>query len=83
MNGRSASIQPTMNVDTSVKTLNTQASLKCSKVDEIIYHDFQNNKSWSATTTAPYTTSFDEGLIVTEMSRMDLDDCKKVGESTF
>ncbi len=40
MKDHSTSIQPTMNVNTSVKTLNTQASLKCSKVDEISYHDF-------------------------------------------
>ncbi len=58
MKGHSASIQPTMNLDTSAKTLSTQTSLKCSEVDEIIYHDFiWNNKSWSATPTAPYTTS--------------------------
>ncbi len=38
-------IQPTMNLDTSANTSNTQASLMCSEVDEILHHDFfQNNK---------------------------------------
>ncbi len=34
MKGHSAPIQPTNNLDTSAKTLNTQANLKCSKVDK-------------------------------------------------
>ncbi len=73
-----------MNLGISAKTLKTQESLKCSKVDDIIYHDFfRNNKSWLATPTAPYTTSFSERLIVAEMIRMDFYDCKQVGESIF
>ncbi len=63
MKDHSASMQPTMNLDTSARTLNTQASLKCSEVNKFFHHDFfLKNLCWSPTSTVPCTTSFGEGL---------------------
>ena len=57
-------MQPTMNMETSSKTLNTQAYLKAKEIEVIIYHDYHfSDKTWSQYPTAPYTTTVAEGII--------------------
>ncbi len=66
----SAPMQPTMNLDTSSKTLNLQANLKAREVEEIIFNDYHySDKTWSSLPTTPYTTTFAEGIINGIMKR--------------
>ncbi len=44
----SAPMQPTMNMATSSKALNIQASLKSKEIEEIIFNDYHyKEKTWS------------------------------------
>ncbi len=77
-------MQPTMNLDTSSKTLNLQANLKAREVKEIIFNDYHySNKTWSYLPTAPYTTTLAEGIINGIMKRLSLYECKRVDTSEF
>ena len=77
-------MQPTMNLDTSSKTLNLQAYLKAREVKEIIFNDYHySNKTWSSLPTAPYTTTFAEGIINGIMKQSSLYGCKQVDTSEF
>ncbi len=77
-------MQPTMNMDTSSKTLNTQASLKSKEIEEIIFNDYHyKDKTWSNWPTAPYTTNVAEGIIVSIMECSHLYWCKRVETYSF
>ncbi len=77
-------MQPTMNMDTSSKTLNTQASLKSKEIEEIIFNDYHyNEKTWSKWPTAPYTTTVVEGVIVSIMDCSQFYSCKRIGNTKF
>lgn len=77
-------MQPTMNMDTSAKTLDTQSSLKASEVEELIYYDYQHNKKlWSTSPSALFTTSLGESLIVTTNSQSRLYSCRRIGDAMF
>jgi len=63
MKNHSASLKPTMGMDFSTQTLNLQSDIKAAELEEIIFKDYKySNKKWSNTPTAPYTTTFAEGL---------------------
>ncbi len=80
----SAPMQPTMNLDTSSKTLNLQANLKAREVEEIIFNDYHySHKTWSSLPTAPYTTTLAEGIINGIMKRSLLYGCKRLDTSEF
>ncbi len=77
-------MQPTMNMDTSSKTLNTQASLKSKEIEEIIFKDYHyKDKTWSKSPTAPYTATVAEGIIVSIMECSHLYWCNKVETYSF
>jgi hypothetical protein len=84
MKSHSAPIQPTMNLDTAAKTLNTQTDLKSAELEEICYLDFQfPNKRWSTKPTAPYVTSFAEGLLKSVYDRSKKYEARRVGQREF
>ncbi len=77
-------MQPTMNMDTSLKTLNIQSNLKVNKIKEIIFQDYHYcEKTWSSLPTSPYTTTVAEGIIVGVMARASLYSCKRIHLSKF
>ncbi len=77
-------MQPTMNMDTSSKTLNIQSSLKVKEIEDIIYQDYHCcEKTWSSLPTSPYTTTVAEGIIVRIMSRVSLYSCKRIDLAKF
>ncbi len=77
-------MQPTMKMDTSSKTLNTQASLNSKEIEDIIFIDYHyNEKTWSKWPTAPYTTIVAEEIIVSIMDHSHLYSCKRVDTSSF
>ena len=80
----SAAMQPTMNLDTSAKALNTQADLKAAEIEDIVMRDFEKPvKNWSTTSTSQYVTTFAEGLLRSINERVHLYRSTRVGESTF
>ena len=57
-------MQPTINLDTSAKALNTQADLKAAEIEDIVMRDFEKPvKNWSTTSMSQYVTTFAEGLL--------------------
>ncbi len=77
-------MQPTMNMDTSAKTLNTQSSLKASEVEKIIYFDYHHkHKIWLSSPSSPFTTTFGESLIVNVNKRSSLYGLRCVGKFEF
>ena len=84
MKNHSASLKPTMGMDSSAQTLNLQSDIKAAQLEEIIFKDYKySNKKWSNTPTAPYTTTFGEGLIKEVYCRLPLYVSKRVDVSTF
>ena len=84
MKNHSAALKPTMGMDTSAHTLNLQSDIKAAEMDEIIFGDYKNSdKRWSSHPTAPYTTSFGEGLIKATYERSPLYTTRRVGDKSF
>lgn len=80
----SASMQPTMNMDASAKSLNLQANLKTLEVEENIYQDYHfSNKTWLTLPTASFTTTFAKGLLTAVMDQQKHNKCKRVGTNLF
>ncbi len=77
-------MQPTMNMDTSAKTLNTQSSLKASAVEEIIYFDYHHkHKTWSSSPSSLFTTTLGESLVVNINKRSSLYGLRCIGKFEF
>ncbi len=64
LKSHSASIQPTMDMDTSAKTINTQTYIKVAELDENIFREvYHRHKRWSDLPTAPYTVTKAEAIL--------------------
>ena len=73
-----------MNMDTSARAMSIQSHVKACELEEIASNDFRNkNKQWSNTPSAPYTTSFGEGLIVAVYARRHLYRVARIGQQKF
>ena len=77
-------MQPTMNVNTAAETLNLQTNVKVSGIEEMISNDYLNpDKRWSTNPSAPFLTSFGEGLVSAVYPRVDNYDALRVGARSF
>ena len=71
-------------MDTAAQTLNVQQDLKAEELSELVFGDFERtHKEWSNNPTAPYTTTFGEGLIKAVTDRVKLYTAIRVSESVF
>ena len=71
-------------MDTAAQTLNVQQDLKAEELSELVFGDFERtHKSWSNNPTAPYTTTFGEGLIKGVTDRVKLYTAIRVSEIVF
>ena len=71
-------------MDTSAKAMSIQSHVKACELEEIASNDFyKTNKRWSNTPSAPYTTSFGEGLIVAVYARRHLYRAARIGQRKF
>ena len=71
-------------MDTAAKTLNVQQDVQAELLSELVFGDFDRpHKSWSNNPTAPYTTTFGEGLIKGVTDRVKLYLVIRVSENEF
>ena len=87
MKAHSASIKPTMNMDTAANAINIQQDLKVAELNEIVFQEYNKpNKTWSNYPTSTFTTTFGEGImkqvhdhVLVHKNRS----AKRVGASSF
>lgn len=80
----STSMQQTMDMDTSTKTINTESCLKASKIGEIIYYNFQHkNKVWSKSHSSSSSTILGELLIVSNSIAHNLLSTYQIAKQSF
>ena len=71
-------------MDTASQTVNVQQDLKAAELSELVFGDFERtHKSWSKNPTAPYTTTFGEGLIKEVTDRVKLYIAIRVSQRAF
>ena len=79
LKSHSAAIQPTMDMDTSAKTINTQTDIKVAEREEIIYQEvYHTCKRWSHLPTASYTVTKAEAILKIMMSRVHMYEARMV-----
>ena len=84
LKSHSASIQPSMDMDTSAKTINTQTDIKVAELDENIFREvYRRHKRWSDLPTAPYTVTKVEAILKKMMSRVHMYEARTVDVGVF
>lgn len=84
LKSHAAAVQPTMGMDNAAGAMGIQDDMKGGECDYIVYRDFRNsNKTWSSRPTAPYLTSFGEGVLLEAYHRSELYRARRTGVSTF
>jgi hypothetical protein len=84
MKSHSAKLKPTMDLDTSANTINTQTDIKVAELEEIIYRDYYfKHKRCSNLPTSLYTVSNVEAILKKMMSRVHLYKARMTDDSVF
>jgi hypothetical protein len=84
LKSHSASIMPTMDMDTSANTINLQTDIKVAELEEIIYRDvYFQHKRWSQLPKATYTVTNAERLINHMVAQIHLYKAKEVNSGIF